>query len=80
MRHAISVDGAGDMTLAELEQSGGEDFDFDDAWRAIRPDDALTLIYIRHHRSPQRRRAHPRQSSPSSAPSTPCCRPRRAAA
>ena len=45
VRHVISVDGAGDMTLDELEQRGGGGFDFDDAWRAIRPDDVLTLIY-----------------------------------
>jgi long-subunit acyl-CoA synthetase (AMP-forming) len=33
------------MPLAELESSGDDDFDFDAAWRAVRPDDVLTLIY-----------------------------------
>jgi len=33
------------MTLAQLEAAGSPDFDFDAAWRAVSPDDALTLIY-----------------------------------
>ncbi len=45
----VVVDGdAGDgriTTLAELEQMGGEEFDFEAAWRAVQPDDLLTLIY-----------------------------------
>ena len=44
----VVVDGeAGDevISLAELEQSGGEEFDFEAAWRAVQPDDLLTLIY-----------------------------------
>ena len=44
----VVVDGeAGDeaISLAELEQSGGEEFDFEAAWRAVEPDDLLTLIY-----------------------------------
>jgi long-chain acyl-CoA synthetase len=31
--------------LAELEAAGDPRFDFDAAWRAVRPDDVLTLIY-----------------------------------
>jgi long-subunit acyl-CoA synthetase (AMP-forming) len=38
-----SRDGA--ISLASLEQSGGEEFDFEAAWRAVQPDDLLTLIY-----------------------------------
>ncbi len=44
----VVVDGeAGDevISLADLEQSGGEEFDFEAAWRAVQPDDLLTLIY-----------------------------------
>ncbi len=35
----------GDLTLAELEDSPQPDFDFDAAWRAVGPDDRVTLIY-----------------------------------
>src|SRR4051794_38443766 len=49
LEHIIVVDGdapEGGLTLEELEQKGeGEDFDFDAAWKAIEPDDILTLIY-----------------------------------
>lgn len=38
------VDGC--MTLEDLENMGAKaDFDFDSAWRAVRPDDVATLIY-----------------------------------
>jgi long-subunit acyl-CoA synthetase (AMP-forming) len=33
------------MTLQELERAGAPEFDFDAAWQAVTPDDALTLIY-----------------------------------
>jgi len=48
LEHIIVVEGdvaAGGMTLAELEQHGDDDFDFDAAWQAIEGDDILTLIY-----------------------------------
>jgi long-chain acyl-CoA synthetase len=46
VNHVISVDGGeGAMTLEELENSPAEDFDFEAAWKAVRPDDVLTLIY-----------------------------------
>jgi long-subunit acyl-CoA synthetase (AMP-forming) len=32
-------------SLADLEQAGAADFDFDDRWRAVQPSDLLTLIY-----------------------------------
>ncbi|WP_067435673.1 AMP-binding protein [Nocardioides jensenii] len=52
LEHVIVVDArAGDLpegataSLAEVEESGDPDFDFDAAWRAVEPDDVLTLIY-----------------------------------
>lgn len=33
------------LTLDTLEAGAPDDFDFDRAWRAVRPDDLLTLIY-----------------------------------
>ena len=44
----VVVDGEardGAITLAELEGGGGEEFDFEAAWRAVETDDILTLIY-----------------------------------
>jgi long-subunit acyl-CoA synthetase (AMP-forming) len=37
--------GEGEITLEQLEAEGDQDFDFDAAWRAVGPDDLLTLIY-----------------------------------
>ncbi|MFC7502200.1 AMP-binding protein [Nocardioides sp. CPCC 206347] len=48
LEHVIVVDGKPEgatMTLAELEAAGDPDFDFDAAWKAVTPDDLLTLIY-----------------------------------
>ncbi len=48
LSHVIVVDADVDgcMTLEHLESSGAEGgFDFDAAWRAVRPDDVATLIY-----------------------------------
>ena len=42
----ISVDGGdGAMTLDEVESQASDDFDFEAAWKAVEPDDVLTLIY-----------------------------------
>jgi long-subunit acyl-CoA synthetase (AMP-forming) len=43
----VCVDGphVGAISLKELEALGRPDFDFDAAWRAVEPDDLLTLIY-----------------------------------
>ena len=42
----VSVDGGdGAMSLAELEERAAPDFDFEASWRAVGPDDVLTLIY-----------------------------------
>jgi long-subunit acyl-CoA synthetase (AMP-forming) len=47
VQHIICVDGTpdGTMALERVEANGDADFDFDAAWRAVTPDDVLTLIY-----------------------------------
>jgi len=48
LEHVVVVDGdapEGVMTLDELVSRGEEGFDFEAAWRAVEPDDVLTLIY-----------------------------------
>ena len=48
LAHVIVVDADVDgcLTLEHLESLGAKaDFDFDSAWRAVRPDDVATLIY-----------------------------------
>src|SRR3954462_14580501 len=50
VEHVIDVDGGGregTISLADLEEKGdaNSDFDFDAAWKAVEPDDVLTLIY-----------------------------------
>jgi long-subunit acyl-CoA synthetase (AMP-forming) len=47
VEHIVCVDGPvdGTTTLEDLESSGDEDFDFDAAWRAVEPDDLVTIIY-----------------------------------
>jgi long-subunit acyl-CoA synthetase (AMP-forming) len=48
VEHVIDVDGSGrDATIAlgEVPACADEDFDFEAAWRAVEPDDVLTLIY-----------------------------------
>ncbi len=50
LEHVVVVDGEapeGAITLAELEQRGEDnsDFDFEATWKAVQPDDILTLIY-----------------------------------
>ena len=48
LTHVIVVDANVDgcLTLEHLESLGAtEDFDFDSAWQAVRPDDIATLIY-----------------------------------
>ncbi|WP_205698876.1 long-chain fatty acid--CoA ligase [Conexibacter sp. SYSU D00693] len=43
----VCLDGRrdGTITLEELEAAGDPAFDFETAWRAVQPDDVLTLIY-----------------------------------
>src|SRR3954467_1774470 len=48
VEHVIDVEGSGrggPMSLDELEAAGQDDVDFEGAWRAVEPDDVLTLIY-----------------------------------
>ena len=48
VEHVVVVDGEapeGTISLDELVAGGDEDFDFEAAWRAVEPDDVLTLIY-----------------------------------
>src|SRR3954463_5350535 len=48
VEYVIDVEGGGregTMSLDELEAAGKDDFDFEAAWRAVDPDDVLTLIY-----------------------------------
>ena len=48
IEHLVVVD-AGDLdealTIADVEAEGDPEFDFEAAWRAVQPDDLLTLIY-----------------------------------
>jgi long-chain acyl-CoA synthetase len=48
LKHVIVVDGEapeGVLTLDEVMERGDAGFDFDASWRAVKPDDILTLIY-----------------------------------
>ncbi|MEK6229047.1 MAG: long-chain fatty acid--CoA ligase [Actinomycetota bacterium] len=48
VEHVIVVDGDGSsdtLTLDDLESKGDPEFDFEGAWKAVKPEDLLTLIY-----------------------------------
>ncbi|HEV8626752.1 MAG TPA: AMP-binding protein [Acidimicrobiia bacterium] len=47
VEHIVCVDGqpAGTLSLEDVEATAEPGFDFDAAWRAVGPDDVLTLIY-----------------------------------
>ncbi|WP_067709058.1 AMP-dependent synthetase/ligase [Nocardia yamanashiensis] len=47
LEHIVLVEGSADgtITLAEVEAAPAEGFDFDAAWRAVKPEDVATLIY-----------------------------------
>jgi long-chain acyl-CoA synthetase len=47
LEHLICVDGApeGTLTLAEVESAEAPGFDFEAIWRAVRPDDLITICY-----------------------------------
>jgi long-chain acyl-CoA synthetase len=47
VEHVVVIDGDGDGTipLTDLETMRDKDFDFEAVWRAVKPDDVLTLIY-----------------------------------
>ncbi|HEU4362327.1 MAG TPA: fatty acid--CoA ligase FadD11 [Mycobacterium sp.] len=45
--HIVCIDGtpAGTLSVADLVAAGAPDFDFESTWRAVQPDDVVTLIY-----------------------------------
>jgi long-subunit acyl-CoA synthetase (AMP-forming) len=47
VQQVICVDGKpdGTVTLESVEAGGRDDFDLDASWRAVQPDDVLTIIY-----------------------------------
>ncbi|MBS9534320.1 fatty acid--CoA ligase FadD11 [Mycobacterium sp. M1] len=47
LEHIICIDGTppGTMSVEDLIAAGREDFDFESTWRAVQPDDVVTLIY-----------------------------------
>ncbi len=48
IEHVIVVDGDGSddtLTVDRVEDGGDPDFDFEGAWKAVKPDSLLTLIY-----------------------------------
>ena len=47
LEHVVVIDGEedGTISLAQVEERGDAAFDFEAAWRAVEPDDVLTLIY-----------------------------------
>ncbi len=47
VEHVVVVDGhpEGTISMTELEAADPDSFDFEAGWRAVRPDDILTLIY-----------------------------------
>lgn len=47
VEHVVCVDGEanGATSLATLESTAAADFDFDATWRAVQPDDLLTIVY-----------------------------------
>jgi long-chain acyl-CoA synthetase len=47
LEQIICIDGSpeGTLSLDDLHAAGKEDFDFESTWRAVQPDDVVTLIY-----------------------------------
>ena len=47
VEHVVCVDGEaeGAVSLGDLESSRAEGFDFDTTWRAVQPNDLLTIVY-----------------------------------
>ena len=47
VEHVVCIDGKpdGTITIEDLEAAADPDFDFEASWRAVRPEDVLTLIY-----------------------------------
>ncbi|HUE35047.1 MAG TPA: fatty acid--CoA ligase FadD11 [Mycobacterium sp.] len=47
IEHIVCIDGspAGTISVDDLYAAAAEDFDFESTWRAVQPDDVVTLIY-----------------------------------
>ena len=48
LAHVVVIDGEapeGTISIAQLEETGAADFDFEATWKAVEPDDVLCLIY-----------------------------------
>jgi len=47
VEHVVCIDGEADgaLSLAALESNAAVGFDFDATWRAVQPDDLLTIVY-----------------------------------
>jgi long-subunit acyl-CoA synthetase (AMP-forming) len=47
LEHVICIDGSpkGTLSLDDLYAAGRADFEFESTWRAVQPDDTITLIY-----------------------------------
>ncbi|MBN1527422.1 MAG: long-chain fatty acid--CoA ligase [Thermoleophilaceae bacterium] len=45
VEHLVVVDGEGGLSVADVEAAASGDFEFEASWRAVQPDDLLTLIY-----------------------------------
>lgn len=47
IEHIVCIDGApnGVLSVADLYAAAADDFDFEATWRAVQPEDVLTLIY-----------------------------------
>ncbi len=47
IEHIVCIDGhpEGTLSVEQLLAAGQQDFDFESSWRAVRPDDVITLIY-----------------------------------
>jgi long-subunit acyl-CoA synthetase (AMP-forming) len=47
IEHIVCIDGAppGTLSVEQLYAAAPDDFDFESTWRAVRPDDVVTLVY-----------------------------------
>ena len=47
IEHIVCIDGSpeGTLSLDELYAAAPDDFDFESTWRAVKPDDVVTLVY-----------------------------------
>jgi long-subunit acyl-CoA synthetase (AMP-forming) len=47
LEHIVCIDGhpEGTLSMDDLYAAGSDDFDFESTWRAVQPDDVVTLIY-----------------------------------